>query len=297
MAASGARGLVGSAVLPALRDGGHEIVRLVRHAPAAPDEVQWDPAEARVDAAGLRGIDAAIHLAGESLAARRWTIRRKQRVRASRVLGTRLLAETLAKLDPRPAALICASAVGYYGDRGTETLTEESPSGRGFLPEVVIEWEAVAEPAARAGIRVVHVRFGAIISGEGGMLPRMLPFFRTGLGATFGGGRQFWPWVARDDAARAVTFALSNQALRGPVNVVSPAAVTNAQFTGALARALGRRALLRVPAVAVKLLLGQMGAEMLPSSTLAAPVRLQSAGYEFRYPDLDAALGQAFAEG
>lgn len=295
IAVTGARGLVGSALLPALRDAGHEVVRLVRHRPKAPDEVHWDPDEARIDADALRGINAAVHLAGENIAARRWTARQRQRIRESRVLGTGLLAQTLAELDPRPAALVCASAVGYYGDRGTETLTEGSDSGRGFFPQVVIEWEAAAEPAAEAGIRVVHVRFGVIIGAGGGLLPRMLPLFRTGLGATFGSGRQFMSWIALDDAVGAIMFALSSRALREPVNAVAPNPVTNAQFTEALARAVRRRAFLRVPAFAVKLLLGQMGTELLLHSTRVEPELLESAGFEFRYPDLDAALEHALA--
>ena len=292
---SGAGGLIGAALLPALRNEGHEILRLVRRVPARPDEIQWDPDEAHIDGPALRGVDAAVHLAGENIARRRWTARQKHRIRESRVLGTRLLAETLAKLDPPPAVLVCASAVGYYGDRGTETLTEESPSGRGFFPEVVIEWEAAASPALEAGIRVVHLRFGPVMSAGGGVLQRMLPLFRNGLGATFGSGRQYLPWIALDDAVGTIAFALANRALRGPVNAVAPRPVTNAQFTASLARAVGRRALLRVPALAVKLLLGQMGAEMLLPSTLVVPARLQSAGYEFRHPDLDAALEHTLA--
>ena len=295
IAVTGARGLVGSALLPALRNEGHEVLRLVRRVPEAPDEVRWDPDEARIDADALRGINAAVHLAGENIANRRWTARQKQRISESRVLGTGLLAKTLAELDPRPAVLICASAVGYYGDRGAEILTEESESGRGFFPQVVIEWEAAAEPAAEAGIRVVHLRFGPVMSAGGGVLQRMLPLFRYGLGATFGNGRQFMPWIALDDAAGAIAFALTNRALRGPVNAVAPNPVTNAQFTASLARAVSRRALLRVPAVAVRLFLGQMGAELLLPSTRAVPELLQSAGFKHRHPDLDTALEHALA--
>jgi len=295
VAVTGARGLVGSALLPALRDAGHEVVRLVRYPPEAPDEVHWDPDEARIDADALRGINAAVHLAGENIAAGRWTARQRQRIRESRVLGTGLLAETLAELDPRPAVLICASAVGYYGSRGAETLTEESDSGRGFFPQVVIEWEAAAEPAAEAGIRLVHLRFGVIVSVDGGLLPGILPLFRRGLGATFGNGRQFMPWIALDDAVGTILFALANRALREPVNAVAPNPVTNAQFTTALARAVGRRAFLRIPTFAVKLLLGQMGTELLLPSTRAVPELLQSAGFKFRYPDLDAALEHTLA--
>ena len=295
VAVTGARGLVGSALLLALRNEGHEVLRLVRRVPEAPDEVRWDPDEARIDADALRGINAAVHLAGENIANRRWTARQKQRIRESRVLGTGLLAKTLAGLDPRPALLICASAVGYYGSRGAEILTEESESGRGFFPQVVMEWEAAAEPAAEAGIRVVHLRFGVIVSADGGVLQRMLPLFRNGLGATFGNGSQFMSWIALDDAVGTILFALANRALREPVNAVAPNPVTNAQFTTALASAVGRRAFLRIPAFAVKLLLGQMGTELLLPSTRAVPELLQSAGFKFRYPDLDGALEHTLA--
>ena len=294
-AVSGASSLLGAALLPMLRDAGHDVIRLVRRVPVEPGEVQWDPVEAHIDVAALGGIDAAVHLAGENISNRRWSARHKQRIRESRVLGARLLAETLARLDPPPATLVCASAVGYYGDRGAETLTEDSPSGRGFFPEVVMEWEAAATPAAEAGARVVHLRYGPVMSAKGGVLGRMLTFFRAGLGSTFGSGRQFQPWIALDDAVGAILLALSNSALRGPVNAVAPNPVSNAQFTAILDRAVRRPTLLHVPAFAVKLLLGQMGTELLLSSTTAIPARLQSVGYEFQYPDLDAALEHALA--
>jgi len=240
-----------------------------------------------------------VHLAAESIGNGRWTSRRKERIRNSRVLGTRLLAETLAKLDPTPSALVSASATGYYGDRGDETLTEDSASGRGFLPEVAIEWEAAADPAVRAGIRVVHLRFGIILSPAGGTLPRMHAVFRKGLGARLGTGRQYWPWIDVEDVAAVVQFALSSPVLRGPVNAVAPEPVTNARFTASLARAAERPILmpLPVPAFAIKLLFGQMGTEVLLSGARVVPDRLQSAGYEFRQPDLDAALARALAAG
>jgi hypothetical protein len=287
IAITGSRGLLGSALVPALSKAGHDVVRLVRGAPAG-GEVAWSTA-AGVDPARLAGVDAVVHLAGESIATR-WTAARKRRIRDSRVQGTRALAESLAAARPRPGTLVCASAIGYYGSRGDERLTEDSPAGRGFLADVCREWEAAAEPAARAGVRVVHLRFGVILSPAGGALARMLPPFRLGLGGVVGSGRQTMSWIAIDDAAGAVQHALAHEPMRGPANAVSPSPVTNAEFTRALGRVLRRPAIFPLPAFAARLLFGEMADELLLSSARVEPARLAAAGYAFRHPDLEGAL-------
>jgi uncharacterized protein (TIGR01777 family) len=288
---SGSSGLVGSALVPFLTGGGHQVVRLVRSEPGPEaSEVCWDPETGSIDRAGLKGVDAAVHLAGESIAAGRWTAARKARILESRVKGTRLLAETLAELEQPPKALVSASAVGYYGDRGEETLREESGSGSAFLSEVCRQWEAATEPAAAAGIRVVNLRFGVILASAGGALPRLLTPFRLGVGGTLGSGKQFMSWVALDDVVGSILHALTTEALRGPVNAVGPQAVTNREFTKALGRALGRPTLFPMPACAARLAFGEMAAELLLASQRVEPAKLLASGYLFRFPDLEAAL-------
>ena len=288
---SGSSGLVGSALIPALVSGGHEVVCLVRSQPRdEASEVRWDPQAGEIDGAGLKGVDAAVHLAGESIAAGRWTAARKDRILESRVRGTRLLAEALAGLEQRPAVLVSASAVGYYGDRGEETLTEESDSGSAFLSEVCRQWEAATGPAAEAGIRVVNLRSGVVLSTVGGALPRLLTPFRLGVGGTLGSGKQFMSWIAIDDVVGAILHVLTTETLRGPVNAVAPQARTNREFTKTLGRVLQRPTLLPMPAFAARLAFGQMADELLLCSQRAEPAKLVASGYKFRFPELEGAL-------
>ncbi len=291
IAVSGSNGLVGSEVVTALSAAGHEVVRLVRRVPAPGEKaVRWDPEKGESDAAGLEGLDAVVHLAGENIASGRWTAARKAAIRDSRVNGTRFLCGALAGLARPPKTLVCASAVGYYGDRGEEPLTEESPPGTGFLAEVCREWEAASAPAARKGIRVVALRIGTVLSPKGGALARMLPLFRVGLGGVIGGGRQYVSWVALDDLVGIVLHALQSGELRGPVNAVAPVPVTNRELTEALGRVLSRPTLLPVPAFALRLAVGEMADALLLASTRVAARRLEETRYRFRFPELGEAL-------
>jgi len=278
-------------VVTVLSAAGHEVVRLVRRVPARGEKaVRWDPAKGEVDAAGLEGQDAVVHLAGENIASGRWNAARKAAIRESRVNGTRILCEALAGLARPPKTLVCASAIGYYGDRGAEVLTEGSPPGAGFLPEVCREWEAASGSAARKGIRVVLLRVGVVLSPKGGALSRMLPPFRAGLGGAIGDGRQYVSWVALDDVCGIVLRALTDERLRGPVNTVAPAAATNREFTATLAKVLSRPAIFTVPAFALRLLAGEMADALLLSSTRVIPKRLLDTGYAFRSPELEPTL-------
>jgi uncharacterized protein (TIGR01777 family) len=292
IAMTGSTGLVGTAAEAVLSGAGHEVVRLVRRAPAPGEKaVRWDPVRREVDAAALEGHDAVLHLAGENIGSGRWTAARKAGIRDSRVSGTRLLCDALAGLARPPKAIVCASAVGYYGDRGEETLTEESPPGAGFLAGVCREWEAASAPAARKGIRVVALRIGMVLSPKGGALPRMLPLFRAGLGGVIGSGRQYVSWVALDDLPHVVLHALERDDLSGPVNAVAPLPVTNREFTEALGKALSRPTPLPVPAFALRLAVGrEMADALLLASTRAVPRRLEESGYRFRFPELGGAL-------
>lgn len=287
---SGASGLVGSALVPYLRAAGHEVLRLVRRSSGGADEVLWDPKGWTLDSAKLEGVAAAVHLAGEPIAEGRWTAERKEKIRQSRVDGTRFLAQALAALPEPPSVMVSTSAVGYYGDRGEEELTEDSPIGIGFLSEVCRQWEAAAGAAGAAGIRVVHPRFGMVLAKEGGALAKMLPPFRFGLGAALGSGRQWMPWIHREDLIRLLLFLIERGDLSGPVNAVSPEPVRNRDFTRSLAAALGGKARLSAPAFALRLTLGEMADEMLLASARVLPARLAAAGFEPRFPTLDAAF-------
>jgi len=289
VAMTGSGGLLGSALVPFLTTGGHRVTRLVRTSPRSGD-VLWDPAEGLKDLSRLERVDAVIHLAGENIAAGRCTPRRKDEIRRSRVEGTRRLCESLAQLSHRPKALVSASAIGFYGDRGNEILTEDSAPGKGFLARVCREWEAATEPASRAGIRVVHLRFGMILSPAGGALKKMLLPFKLGAGGRIGSGAQYASWVGIDDVIGAVHHALFAQSLQGPVNVVAPAPVTNAEFTRVLARVLSRPTCLPMPAFAARVAFGEMADALLLASQRGMPVRLQSSGYRFRHPELEDAL-------
>ena len=289
IAVSGSSGLVGSALVSSLTAGGHRVTRLVRRSPGGND-VLWDPAEGIRDLPKFAGVDGVVHLAGENIAAGRWTEARKAEIRRSRVEGTRRLCESLAKLGARPKVLVSASAIGFYGDRGVEILTEDSAPGSDFLAGVCREWEAATEVASRAGIRVVHLRFGMILSPAGGALKKMLLPFKMGAGGRIGSGAQFMSWIAIDDAVGVIQHALSTESIRGPVNAVAPAPVTNAEFTRTLARVLSRPAIVPMPAFAARLAFGELADALLLSSQRVMPSRLKESGYRFRYPELEGAL-------
>jgi uncharacterized protein len=289
VAVTGSHGLIGSAVTSALRARGDRVVGLVRDGAGGAEDVAWNPAQGRIDAARLEGIDAAVHLAGATLATR-WTPEQKEAIQQSRLLGTGLLARALAGLTARPRVIVSGSAVGYYGNRGDELLTESSGPGTGFLAEVCQAWEAAADPARRAGIRVTHPRFGVVLAGQGGILAKIAPIFRLGAGGPLGHGRQYLPWVAIDDAVGGILLALERDELDGPVNVVAPRAVTNREFTSALGHALGRPAVIPVPATALRAMFGEMADEALLASQRVEPARLRSAGYAFRFGELEPAL-------
>jgi hypothetical protein len=295
---TGSTGLVGSALVRFLTTGGHQATRLVRSKPRPGEtEVHWNPEAGSVDAAGLEGLDAVVHLAGENIAGGRWTAEKKARIRNSRVQGTRLLCESLAKLAQPPRVLVCASAIGYYGDRGDEILREESPSGSGFLPDVCRQWEAATEPAAQKGIRVVNLRISIVLSPAGGALAQMLLPFRMGVGGIMGSGKQYWSWIAIDDLVGTILHALTTDALHGPVNAVTPNPVTNSEFTRILGRVLSRPTLLPMPGFAARLALGEMADELLLASARVEPARLLATGYAFRYPELEGALRHLLGKG
>ena len=293
IAITGATGLIGRHLVPFLTTGGHRVRRVVRRATMSTD-IPWDPASRRLDGARLNGVDAVIHLAGEPIAGGRWTAERRRRILESRAQGTMLIADTLAALPSPPRVLISASAVGVYGDRGAEELTEESRLRTGpatlFVERVGHAWEAGAEAADRAGIRVVRLRIGIVLTPDGGALAQMMPPFRAGVGGRLGSGVQYMSWIGIDDVLGAILHVLRTDALRGPVNVTAPGPVTNAEFTRQLGRILGRPALLPVPAAALRLLLGEMADELLLASLRVRPERLLRSGYVFRQPTLAEAL-------
>ncbi len=287
---TGASGLIGSALIPVLTREGHRVIRLVRAEPKPGEAaIRWDPEAGTLEMAGLTGLDAVVHLAGENIAGR-WTAGKKARIRDSRVKGTRLLSESLARLPEPPNVLVCASATGYYGDRGEEILHEESAPGSGFLAEVCREWEAAADLAVQRGIRVVHLRFGLVLSPKGGALAKMLLPFRLGVGGIVGRGSQYWSWIALDDAVSAIHHALFTDTLRGPVNAVAPHPVTNREFTKTLGRVLGRPTPFPMPAFAARLAFGEMADALLLASARVEPAKLLATGYRFRHPELEGAL-------
>jgi uncharacterized protein (TIGR01777 family) len=296
VAVTGSTGLIGGALVERLRGDGHQVVRLVRRPPRAGDEVRWDPESRSVDAAALDGMDAVVHLAGENVAGR-WTDEKKRVIRRSRIDSTRLLADTLARRAHPPRVLVCASAVGFYGNqRGDEVLHEGSSAGSDFLAGVVREWEEASGPATRADIRVVKLRLGVVLSARGGALAKMLLPFRLGAGGRIGSGRQWMSWISLEDAVEVAVRAIVDDALRGPVNTVA-GAVTNADFTRALARALHRPAIIPVPTLGLKLV---YGSEMVEGTLLASqrtePRRLLEAGHRFHHPQLPDALRAALGK-
>jgi hypothetical protein len=266
------------------------VERLVRRRGAAADEIFWDPLHGTIEGGKLDGIDAVVHLAGENLAARPWTARQRERLRESRVAGTRLISETLAAVSHPPTVQVNASAIGFYGDRGDEELGEDSGPGTGFLAELCRAWEEATAPAEQAGIRVVKLRIGVVISKRGGVLPRMMTPFRLGIGGRIGDGRQYMSWIGLADLTRIVRRALVDSELRGPLNAVAPQPVTGAEFARILGRVLGRPALLPVPAFVIRGLLREMGRELLLASTRVLPRKLLEAGFRFDHADLEQAL-------
>jgi uncharacterized protein (TIGR01777 family) len=289
---TGSTGLIGSALIPLLSADGHTVFRMVRSVSAsAENEIFWNPQLGVLNPAMLEGSDAVVHLAGESIAGARWTPEYKRRLLDSRVQGTRLLVETLLSLSRPPSVLVSASAIGFYGDRGAEILREESPPGTGFLPDLCRQWEQAAQPASKRGIRVVIPRIGVVLSGRGGALAKMLLPFRLGLGGKIGTGRQFMSWIVLDDLVGSIRHMIQDRSLSGPVNTVSPRAVTNLEFTKALGNALSRPTLFPLPAFAARLALGEMADELLLAGARVEPARLSAAGFQFQYPELRAALG------
>lgn len=285
---SGSSGLIGSALVTALRNAGHDVKRLVRSPAAAPDQVSWNPAEPPA-LESVSGFDAVIHLAGESIATR-WSEEKKRRIADSRVPPARHLAAALAKAQQPPRVFVCASAIGYYGDRGDEILREDSPSGQGFTAELCRQWEAAAQSVTSAGIRAVQIRTGIVLSTAGGALPKMLPPFRMGVGGNLGNGRQWMSWMDLRDMVGGIQHILATDSITGPVNMVSPNPVRNAEFTKTLASVLHRPAIFPMPAFAARLAFGQMADELLFASQRIQPAKLMESGYKFESPDLRAAL-------
>ncbi len=293
IAITGSSGFVGTALVAFLEGGGHTVVRLVRRSPApGSNEIFWDPSAGAVDEASLEGLDAAVNLAGDNLARGRWTRRKKARIVSSRMGSTRLLARVLSRMKSPPKVWVSASAIGAYGDRGDDPLTEKSDRGQGFLAGLCRDWEEAAQPAREAGIRVVAIRTG-IVMGPGGALKQMLLPFKLGLGGRIGSGRQYFSWIGLEDAVRAIDYLIHTGALQGPVNLVAPNPVTNGVFTRTLGRVLGRPTVIPLPAAVARLVFGEMADEMLLASTRVLPTALVDSGFAFRYPELEGALREA----
>ncbi len=295
IAVTGASGLVGTKLVETLRERGYEPLRMVRREPKSADEVQWDPAGGSIDAAGLAGIAGAVHLAGDNVASGRWTEAKKARIRDSRVQGTELLAGALAKLSPTPRVMVSASAIGYYGSRGNDAVDETGALGDGFLASVCAEWEAATVAAERAGIRVVNARIGVVLDADGGALAKMKMPFLFGLGGRIGDGSQYMSWITLNDVVAALVFALEREDLEGPVNLVAPTPVTNAEFTSTLGRVLKRPTVLPVPKFALRLGAGaEMADEMLIGGSRVIPAALDAHGFEWEHPMLEPALRSLF---
>lgn len=293
---SGSHGLVGRALIQSMEAKGHQIFRLVRHAPGSDAEIEWSPDRYSIALARLEGFDAVVHLAGESIASGRWDEERKRKIRDSRVKGTKLLSDALANLARPPKTLISASAIGYYGNRGDELLTESSAPGDDFLAGVCAEWENATAHAAEKGIRVVITRFGIILDSEGGALAKMLTPFRMGVGGKVGSGQQWMSWIALDDVVSAIGHVLTSEAVKGSVNFVAPNPVRNAEFTRTLGKVLSRPTIFPIPAFGVRLVFGEMADALLLSSQRVEPRRLKEAGYQFRHPQLESTLRHVLGE-
>lgn len=292
VAITGSSGLIGTELRQRLAAAGHHVVRVQRGGPGSAPVV-WKPAEGWIQEGALEGCDAVVHLAGVSIGDKRWTAKRKQALRTSRVDSTRLLVDHLGTLTRKPRVLVCASAVGFYGDRGDEVLTEDAPPGEGFLAGLVQDWEREARRAEAFGVRVVSIRSAPVQSSKGGALPRMLTPFKFGVGGRLGSGQQWMSWIALQDEARAIMWLLDHEELRGPVNLASPNPVRNREFTKALGRQLRRPALFPLPGFVLRLMFGQLGEELLLFSQRVVPAKLLESGFSFEYPELDAALAAA----
>jgi hypothetical protein len=297
VAITGSSGLVGSALKDKLRSQGNEVVTFVRsNASGQSGKFLWNPEAGTIDTAGFAGVNAVINLAGESIAAKRWTAEQKIKIRDSRVKGTTLLAQTIAKLESRPEVLVSASAIGFYGDRGDEVLTENSAPGKGFLADVCQQWERSSEAAEASGVRVVRARLGVVLSKDGGALQKMLPIFKLGGGGVIGSGKQYMSWIALDDVVNALIFAVTNKSVSGAMNVVAPNSVRNSEFTEALGHALHRPAVLPLPAFAAQLIMGEMADQLLLASAYVEPLALTGNKFEFEYPNLAGALLHALGK-
>ncbi|GGW42472.1 TIGR01777 family oxidoreductase [Streptomyces griseoloalbus] len=294
IAVAGASGLIGGALVRSLTADGHEVVRLVRGAPGAADEVRWDPERGSVDADGLAGCDAVVNLAGAGVGDRRWTAAYKARIRAGRVRGTAALAEAVAGLPEgvRPRVFVNGSAIGYYGETGDRTVDESAPPGEGFLPRLCVEWEAAAAPAREAGVRTAFARTGLVVAHGGGAWGRLFPLFRAGLGGRMGDGRQFWSFVALHDEVAALRHLLDTEGLSGPFNLTAPHPVTNREVTEAMAHVLHRPAVLAVPAPVLRTVLGEMAGDVLGSARVV-PARLLASGFRFAFPRIEGAIRAA----
>jgi uncharacterized protein (TIGR01777 family) len=295
VAVSGSTGLIGTPLTTALRQRGDDVVPLVRRPVSAGERaLAWDPERGTIDRSGLEGMDAVIHLAGENVFGR-WSAAKKRRIRDSRVNGTRLVSDTIGALRRPPATLLAASAIGYYGDRGAEPVTEESAAGDDFLAQVSRDWEAATAPAARAGIRVVNMRTGVVLTPDGGALAKMLPPFRLGLGGHVGSGDQYVSWIALDDLIKAMLYLLDNPHMAGPVNLTAPNPVTNRELAKTLGKVLGRPAVVPVPSFALRMAFGAEGAEMLQSGQRVLPARLLATKFEFLFQQIEPALRHLLA--
>jgi uncharacterized protein (TIGR01777 family) len=292
IALAGASGLIGGALLRSLTADGHEVVRLVRRAPRARDEVQWDPERKYVDAAGLAGCDAVVNLAGAGVGSRRWTDAYKARIRSSRVLGTAALAEAVAGLDKPPRVFVNGSAIGIYGQTGDRPVDEDAPPGEGFLPELCVEWEGAAAPAQEAGVRTVFTRTGLVVARKGGAWGKLFPLFKAGLGGRMGDGRQYWSFVSLHDEVAAIRHLLDTEGLSGPFNITAPQPLTNREITAAMGRVLRRPTLFAVPAPVLRAVLGEMAGDVLGSQRVL-PMRLLESGFTFAFPEIEEAIRAA----
>ncbi|MER8010542.1 TIGR01777 family oxidoreductase [Streptomyces sp. NPDC094149] len=292
IAVAGASGLIGGTLARSLKADGHEVVRLVRRAARAEDEVCWDPEGRYVDAAGLAGCDVVVNLAGAGVGDRRWTDAYKERIRNGRVLGTAALAEAIAGLENGPRVFVNGSAMGIYGETGDRAVDESAPPGRGFLPELCVEWEAAAAPAQEAGVRTVFTRTGLVVSGQGGAWGRLFPLFKAGLGGRMGDGRQYWSYISLHDEVAAIRYLIDTDELSGPFNLTAPNPLTNREITAAMGRVLHRPTLFPVPAQVLRTVLGEMAGDVLGSARVL-PKRLLESGFTFTYPEIEQAIRAA----